>query len=321
MISREQFLKKQIIYCFSSSKEKISIKNDNVIVKDSEGKVKLQCSCYRLFAIFIIGDVSVTTNFIRYSKKFGFSIVLMNNSFKVYEVLGFKLKGNTILNMKQYQYNSMDLAKFFVVNKTENQLKALKMIRAKDEKCQSAIKNIKKSIDMLNNSELNLQELMGIEGLIARTYFNILFSDFDWKRREPRVKRDYINTILDIGYSILFNYIDTILQIYGFDNYIGFLHKQFYMRKSLVCDVVEPFRVIIDLQVKKSINLKQFQKSDFKLMNNKYILKWEENKKYVRIFSLIINEYKEEIFMYIQSLYRNFMKEKSISEFRKFEYR
>ena len=37
--------------------------------------------------------------------------------------------------------------------------------------------------------------------------------------------------------------------------------KEFYMRKSLVCDLVEPLRPIIDQQVKKSINLKKLWKT------------------------------------------------------------
>lgn len=318
MISREQFDKKQIVYCFSSEKEKISIKNDNVIVKDFEGKIKFQTSCYRLFVIFIIGDFSFTTNFIKYSKKFGFSIVFMNTYFKVYEVIGFRLEGNTILNSKQYEYDSLEIAKFIIFNKIFNQLKVLKSIRVKDEFVKTSIKNISTNFKKLNNA-LNIYEVMGIEGIIARTYFNTIFNEFNWNKREPQIKRDYLNSILDIGYTILFNYIDSILKIYGFDTYKGFLHRQFYMRKSLVCDIIEPFRVIIDLQIKKSINLKQFREKDFKVINKKYVLKWDENKKYVRIFSLAINEYREEIFLFIQSFYRNFMKNNEITKYRKFE--
>lgn len=43
------------------------------------------------------------------------------------------------------------------------------------------------------------------------------------------------------------------------DVYCGVLHTMFYMRKSLVCDVMEPFRAIVDEQVKKSLNLGQFK--------------------------------------------------------------
>ena len=56
----------------------------------------------------------------------------------------------------------------------------------------------------------------------------------------------------------------------------------FYQRKSLVCDVVEPFRCIIDKQVKKSYNLGQVKQDDFIIKNGKYILLYEKNKEYTK---------------------------------------
>ena len=47
--------------------------------------------------------------------------------------------------------------------------------------------------------------------------------------------------------------------------------------------------------------------------------KFEENKKYVKIFSECINFYNEEIFLYIQSFYRNLMKGESIESYQRFD--
>ncbi len=59
------------------------------------------------------------------------------------------------------------------------------------------------------------------------------FKDFEWNGRQPRVKRDKINLLMDIGYTVLFNYIEAILNIYGFDIYKGNLHKEFYKKKII----------------------------------------------------------------------------------------
>lgn len=315
MISRENFNKKKTVYCFTSIGEKISIKNDNVIIKDKEGKVKLQTSCFRLFAIYIIGDTSLTTPLVKYSHKFGFSIVLMTSSFRVYDILGFKMEGNFVLREKQYNYKSIDIAKYIIKTKINKQLENLKNLRHKTDEQNLNIKYIKKYSDELSNIEDNIHKIMGIEGICAKLYFETIFNDLNWLGRKPRIKSDYINSTLDIGYTMLFNYIDSILSIYGFDTYKGFLHQQFYMRKSLVCDFVEPFRFIIDWQVRKSINLKQIKEDDFLYLNNRYVLKWKENKKYVQIFSQVINEHKEDIFVFIQLFYRSFMKDKEIEEY------
>lgn len=307
MISRERFEKQQIIYCFSTQGEKIKINNQNVAIIDKEGQMKLQVSCYRLFAIFIIGDSSITTPVIKYAHKFGFSIVFMTNGFKIYDIIGFRMEGNTLLKKKQYEYKDNKLAKYFVENKIKSQINTLKKIRGRDDEKNNCIKRLDEYLKKMQSSN-NIDEIMGFEGVCAKIYFSYLFSEQGWQGRVPRVKKDYINSSLDIGYTILFNFVEALLRIYGFDIYKGFLHQQFYMRKSLVCDVVEPFRTSIDWQLRKSINLNQIQESDFKVQKGEYKLDFKYNKKYVAIFSECIDKQRSEIFMFIQSLYRNFIK-------------
>jgi len=81
--------------------------------------------------------------------------------------------------------------------------------------------------------------------------------------RYPRTKIDKNNLLLDMGYTFLFHFIETLLCLYGFDLYEGFYHKRFYQRKSLVCDVQEPFRCIIDEALKKAYNLGRISEKDF----------------------------------------------------------
>ena len=54
MMSTRDFECKQIAFVFTSKGEKISFKNDNLLILDEEGKVKHQSTCYRLFLLFII---------------------------------------------------------------------------------------------------------------------------------------------------------------------------------------------------------------------------------------------------------------------------
>lgn len=134
-----------------------------------------------------------------------------------------------------------------------------------------------------------------------------------------KAKNDYINSTLDIGYTVLFNFMDALLRIYGFDTYCGVLHRQFYMRKSLVCDVMEPFRAIVDHQIRKSINLQQCAEEDFQLVDHRYLLKWKENQKYIQFLMKGILQYKMDIFVYVQQFYRAFMKQKDAKDYPVFE--
>ena len=82
MLDRPDFVKKQIIVMFANRGEKISFRNDNVIISDKDGKVKYQITCYLIFILFVVGDTSITTGIIRRAKKFDFVICLMTQSFK-----------------------------------------------------------------------------------------------------------------------------------------------------------------------------------------------------------------------------------------------
>ena len=106
-----------------------------------------------------------------------------------------------------------------------------------------------------------------------------------------------------------------MLNLYGFDLYQGVYHRCFYQRKSLVCDLVEPFRCIIDKEIKCAYGLKRMQEDDFRQQNGQYFLKIEKNKDYTRWLMQSILEQKENIFSYVQEYYRCFMRSKPIAEY------
>ena len=118
------------------------------------------------------------------------------------------------------------------------------------------------------------------------------FDNVQWNGRKPRIKSDYVNVVLDIGYTMLFNIVDAMLQVYGFDTYYGVFHKCFYMRKSLVCDIMEPIRPIIDYEVRKAINLGQCKIDDFEKYDEHWCLKYKNNPQYIQFLMQAIMEYK-----------------------------
>jgi len=143
----------------------------------------------------------------------------------------------------------------------------------------------------------------------------------EFKGRKPRCKNDILNLLLDIGYHYLFNFIEANLELYGFDTYCGVYHKFFFQRKSLVCDIIEPFRCIIDRRLRKSFNLNQINPDDFGFKNGQYFIKREFNKKYTKIFLKEILKHKEPIFLYAQTYYRSFVKDKGIKDYPRFDLR
>ena len=313
MLNANDFGKKQIVFLFTNQGDKLSFLNDNIVVKDIDGKIKHQSTCYRLFMICIVGNISITSGLIQRSKKFGFSICLMTTTFKVYEMIGAKMEGNTVLRTHQYAYSNVDIGRKIEQNKIKNQATMLVHIRKKNEFVKEGIENLKRLESKLNEP-MDYLAIMGIEGSAARVYFPRMFDNIDWKGRKPRIKSDYVTTTLDIGYTMLFNIVEAILHVYGFESYYGVLHRCFYMRKSLVCDLMEPMRPIVDYTVRKAINLGQCKQEDFEQCDYRWCLKYKKNPAYIQFLMEGILEYKEDIFVYIQKYYRYFMKQKGIEE-------
>lgn len=314
MMSPKDFEAKQILFLVTKEGQSLSFRNDNVVITDKNKKVIHQSTCYRLFAVFVVGHISITSGLIQRAKKFGFAIVLMTPSFRMYQIISSSAEANVLLRKKQYEYDEIFAARALVANKIENQRYNLMQIRDKRETVREAVKLIDASLVTLESAD-TIQSIMGVEGSASRVYFKAYFDNVTWKGRKPRIKPDMTNALLDIGYTILFSFIDALLALYGFDRYWGILHRQFYMRKSLVCDMVEPFRVIIDKQVKKGVNLGQFKERDFQVYDGKWCLKYEKSSEYSSIFLSALLSRKEEIFIYIRDFYRKTMKGKLSEEF------
>lgn len=318
MLSANDFSKKQIIFMFPKEGDKLTFSNDNIVVKDKAGKTKYQSTCYRLFMLCIVGNISITSGLIQRSKKFGFSICLMSMTFKVYEVIGARMEGNTLLRKHQYTYEGTEIGIRIEKNKIINQSEALRKIRVKNQYIKEGIALLDSLSDSLCEN-MDYLTVMGIEGNAAKVYFPRMFDNVNWNGRKPRIKNDYINVTLDIAYTVLFNIVDAMLQVYGFDTYYGVFHKCFYMRKSLVCDLMEPMRPIVDYAIRKAINLGQCKKEDFDLYGSRWYLQMKYNATYIQFIMAAILDYKDDIFLYIQKYYRFFMKMKSVEQFPSFE--
>lgn len=319
MLTYPDYKEKNIIICNTTDKQKLSFLNDNIIIKDENDEIILQSTCYKLFSLWIIGSITITSGILERSKKFAFSIYMFNFNFKCYGVWSSSTEGNFLLRHKQYHFHSILPAKKIIENKVLNQLNQLKSIRDKNVVQGRAVASLKLYLSQINECD-SIASVMGVEGISSKVYFESWFYDLDWKGRKPRAKRDIINVLMDIGYTYLFNILESMLNLYGFDLYKGLLHQNFYQRKSLVCDMVEPFRVIIDRVLKNAFNLKQINFDDFIVKNGQYVLKYDKSKVYTKFIIHSILEHKADIFGYVQDYYRWFMKAKPIEEFPTFKY-
>ena len=122
-----------------------------------------------------------------------------------------------------------------VVAKITNQSECLRLIGLADSSKLTAISKSVQSGDTTNR-----------EGYAANLYFKSLFGK--GFKRDDEIP---VNAALNYGYSIVRAYIARTLAVYGLEPSLGIHHKNEYNSFNLADDIIEPFRPVVDLYVKK----------------------------------------------------------------------
>lgn len=82
------------------------------------------------------------------------------------------------------------------------------------------------------------------EGFAAKVYFNGMFGkDFTRDQRND----DELNACLDYGYAVLLAIVSREIVKNGYNLALGIHHKGVYNPHNLACDIMEPYRPIVDL--------------------------------------------------------------------------
>lgn len=138
------------------------------------------------------------------------------------------------------------------------------------------IKSKKYDLVLSYVEEVKLGDKTNREGHSAKVYFNELFGkDF------VRNNSDEINAALNYGYAILLSTINKEVVSNGYLTQLGIHHKNEFNQFNLSCDLMEPFRVIIDNFVYYNQNREldtQFKLDIINIFNNRYSY---DNKKYI----------------------------------------
>lgn len=83
------------------------------------------------------------------------------------------------------------------------------------------------------------------EGHAAKVYFNALFG-MSFTRSEENVT----NAALNYGYSIILSAFNREIVAHGYLTQLGIFHDNMFNPFNLSCDIMEPFRVLVDRKVK-----------------------------------------------------------------------
>lgn len=95
--------------------------------------------------------------------------------------------------------------------------------------------------------ELELGDVSNREGHAAKVYFNALFGK-DFTRSRDCVT----NAALNYGYSLILSCVNREITAHGYITQLGLFHSNMFNQFNLSCDLMEPFRILVDRWVYKN---------------------------------------------------------------------
>lgn len=94
-------------------------------------------------------------------------------------------------------------------------------------------------------SEIEPHDATNREGHAAKVYFNALFG-MDFTRSEENAT----NAALNYGYGIILSAFNREIVAHGYLTQLGIFHDNMFNHFNLSCDLMEPFRILVDRKVK-----------------------------------------------------------------------
>jgi CRISPR-associated endonuclease Cas1 subtype II len=93
-------------------------------------------------------------------------------------------------------------------------------------------------------SQIEFGDATNREGHAAKVYFNALFG-MDFTRSEENLT----NAALNYGYSIILSAFNREIVAQGYLTQLGIFHDNMFNHFNLSCDLMEPFRILVDRKV------------------------------------------------------------------------
>lgn len=244
----------------------VSLKNSKIILKNGSHDVTGESEKEEWFVnqmpyekIVISGKGYVSTEAMSVLSKHNRHVILMDTYGNPVTFLEPVRSSVTASKYRMGQYDTFRdktkceyLSKQIVKNKIDSQIRFLKSTEKKElSDGISKLQEYRKQLDHIKS-----QKIEAVSGRIYfREYSKLIDKRFDFHSRNSplRVKKDratdVINALLNYGYTVLAGEISKFVNGIGLDAYYGFYHSNHTSFQSLVYDIIEPFRWLVECAV------------------------------------------------------------------------
>ncbi len=223
----------------------------------------LDLSPMKIESIIISNKAMISTQAISLALENNIDVVFLDKyGFPIGRVWFSKMGSTALIRRKQIETASCELGLKLVLDlirqKINNQITFLKKLKYarpdRKELFQSPLQTIQGSLDALDRKFKDLEEsrsiIMGLEGTAGRAYYSciskIMPEKYRFKGRSKRPAKDPFNAVLNYCYGVLYSRVEKACIIAGLDPFVGFMHTDNYNKKSLVFDLIEPFRIFAE---------------------------------------------------------------------------
>jgi CRISPR-associated protein Cas1 len=258
----------------------VAAEGETVVVR-VEQETRMQLPLHMLEGIVCFGRVSCSPALMSLASDKGIGISYLTERGRFLARVQGPVSGNVLLRRQQFRMADdtnfpAAFGQAVVVAKIANcRTVLLRALRDHAEApgataIERATAQLAKSLEDLQPG-LVLEEVRGIEGDAARTYFDVFDhlivaqkDAFSFHGRSRRPPTDNVNALLSFVYTLLTHDVSSALEAVGLDPQVGYLHADRSGRPSLALDLVEEFRPFIaDRLVLSLINRRQVQGSGF----------------------------------------------------------
>ncbi len=276
----------QSLFVCHQKHAQLTLSSNHLVITGDDKIERTPLSHIRL--IMLLGAHHITTPLAQHCLRNGIDIHYLSHTGKYLGAL------TSVHNNNQYKTN-LWLAQEEFLTDDDNRLRLSKAIMtARLHNMRKTLVNYQhKHTSAIDNklrqlpSAKDLHELRGYEGLATRFYYlqmNILLKDsgFTFENRNRRPPKDPVNVLLSLGYTILYNYLNSFLLTQSLNPDRGFYHYTQSNSVALCSDLIEPFRHWIERAVITVIRRKQIQTKHFYYHNQGCCLTAEGRKIYLR---------------------------------------
>lgn len=274
-------MSKQSYYIFSSGELK---RNNNSLALYTENTLKKDIPIERVQDLYVFSEVTYNNKLFEFLGSYGINVHMFNyydyyaGSFYPKEQ---KISGSLLVNQVKFYIDSkkrIEIAKELIIAASFNILRNLKYYKNRGKDLNVYINEIEK-LRLKIKDCLNIEELMGIEGNIRKTYYRawkiIVNQEIDFEKRTKNPPDTMINVLISLLNSVLYTKTLSIIYQTQLNPTISYLHEPGTKRFSLTLDITEVFKpLIVDRTIFSLLNKNIITKEDF--IKEDYYLKMKE---------------------------------------------